>query len=890
MKKALVFILILSISSVLFAQQKFALVIGNARYTGISPLSNPENDANDMEAALRSLGFTVTKVLNGSRVQMETAVVNFRQRLGASANTYGFFFYAGHGIQSNGENYLIPVDANIPSENALRDRAVSLQWILAELNDARNELNIVVLDSCRNSPFSWSRSGTRGLTPVSHAPPGSIVFYATSAGRIAADGDGTGRNGLFTSNLLNSLRIPDLEINEVIRRTGAAVSQASGGTQIPAVYNQFFGTAYLGSSPSPSPSPQPTPVPDGLEYEVVNGRSVTITSYTGDATTLGIPAQIQGLMVTEIGYGAFNSCRSLTSVTIPSSVTSIGDYAFYYCDSLTSVTIPSSVTSIGDLVFSYCMSLTNITVDSRNPAYASIDGVLFDKSIRTIIAYPRKKTARTYTIPSSVTSIGNSAFYFCYNLTSLTIPSSVMYIGDSAFSRCSLTSVTLPSSVTSIGDGVFSCSDLTSVTIPSSVTSIGDRAFAGCSSLTSVTIPSSVTSIGDLAFAGCSSLTSITIPSSVTSIGSAAFAEYGGDKDPLYCSSLTNITVDSRNPAYASIDGVLFDKNIRTIISYPAGKITRTYIISSSVTSIGDWAFSYCSSLTSVTIPTSVTSIGNSAFRYCNSLTSVTIPSSVRSIGERAFSDCSSLTSVTIPSSVRSIGERAFYGCRSLTSITIPSSVNSIGDYAFSFCISLTSVAIPSSVNSIGEEAFLYCSSLISVTIPSSVTSIGDQAFAGCSSLTSITVDNRNPAYASIDGVLFDKNIRIIIAYPAGKITRTYTIPSSVTAIGNGAFMSCSSLTSVTIPSSVRSIGEEAFAYCRSLTSITIPSSVTSIGNGAFEDCRSLTSVTIPSSVTSIGDSAFRSCSSLTSVTLSRRTQVGDYYAFPETARITYRD
>jgi hypothetical protein len=260
MKRTLIFLFILSIGSVLFAQQKIALVIGNSRYTSISVLNNPENDANDMEAALRSLGFTVIKVLNGSRAQMETAMVNFKQRLGASANTYGFFFYAGHGIQSNGENYLIPVDANIPSENALRERAVSLQWVLAELNDAGNELNIVVLDSCRDNPFSWSRSGTRGLTVVSRAPPGSIVFYATSDGRQAADG--TGRNGLFTSNLLNSLRTPDLEVTEVIRQTGAAVLQASGGTQVPATYNQFFGTAYLGSRPTtPTPAPSPTPAP-----------------------------------------------------------------------------------------------------------------------------------------------------------------------------------------------------------------------------------------------------------------------------------------------------------------------------------------------------------------------------------------------------------------------------------------------------------------------------------------------------------------------------------------------------------------------------------------------------------------------------------------------------
>jgi len=260
-----------------------------------------------------------------------------------------------------------------------------------------------------------------------------------------------------------------------------------------------------------------------------------------------------------------------------------------------------------------------------------------------------------------------------------------------------------------------------------------------------------------------------------------------------------------------------------------------------------------------------VTAVGDWAFAG-SILTSITIPSSVMSIGDYALYYCSSLTNVTMPSSITSIGERAFRLCRRLTSITIPSSVTSIGNEAFSFCSGLTSVTIPSSVTSIGDGAFSYCGSLTSVTIPSSVTSIGDLAFYLCNSLTNFTVDSRNPSYASIDGILFDKNIRTIIAYPKGKTARTYTIPSSVTSIGKNAFHDCSSLTNVTIPSSVTSIGERAFYYCSNLTSVTIPPSVTSIGDYAFSNCRSLTSVT-----------------------LSRRTQVGQE-AFPETARITYRD
>jgi len=240
---------------------------------------------------------------------------------------------------------------------------------------------------------------------------------------------------------------------------------------------------------------------DGFEYEVVDGKSVTITRYNGSATTLEIPAQIQGLPVTAIGERAFLDCESLTSITIPSSVTSIGDVAFAYCRSLTSVTIPSSVTSIGYGAFYICLSLTSITVDNRNPSYASIDGVLFDKNILTLISHPAGRNQGTYVIPYLVMFIGDGAFAECRSLTSVTIPSSVTFIGYFAFSNCeSLTSVTIPSSVTFIGDAAFSnCESLTSVTIPSSVTSIGDYAFFDCESLASVTL-SRLTRVGEDVF------------------------------------------------------------------------------------------------------------------------------------------------------------------------------------------------------------------------------------------------------------------------------------------------------------------------------------------------------------------------------------------------------
>ncbi|MCL1812662.1 MAG: SUMF1/EgtB/PvdO family nonheme iron enzyme [Treponema sp.] len=256
LKKALLFWVVLSAVPALWAQQKYALVIGNANYTGISKLNNPVNDANDMEAVLKSLGFTVDKVLNGSTEQMETAIQNLKRRLGGSRNTYGFFFYAGHGVQSNGENYLIPVNAdNILNDTHLRTRTVSLQFILDSFDEARNELNMIVLDACRDNPFSWARSGSRGLSVVGRAPPGSIVMYATSANSTAADG--TGRNGLFSGHLLTNLKAPGLSVFDIFDKTMGDVSRVTNGKQQPELSLRFSGAAstYLGSQPSPTPRP-----------------------------------------------------------------------------------------------------------------------------------------------------------------------------------------------------------------------------------------------------------------------------------------------------------------------------------------------------------------------------------------------------------------------------------------------------------------------------------------------------------------------------------------------------------------------------------------------------------------------------------------------------------
>ena len=241
-----------------------------------------------------------------------------------------------------------------------------------------------------------------------------------------------------------------------------------------------------------------------------------------------------------------------------SGVTSIGEWAFRECSGLTSIELPSGVTSIGEYAFSSCSGLTSINVSVDNIEYTSIDGVLYSKDKTRIVAYPSGKSATSYEILESVTSIGEEAFEGCSGLTSIRLPSGLTSIGDSAFKGCSsLMSINLPSGVTSIGEYAFTnCSSLTSIELPSGLTSIGESAFFGCRGLTSISLPSGLTSIGDYAFYWCSGLTSINLPSGVTSIGDYAFSD---------CSGLTSIEL-------------------------PSG-----------VTSIGRYAFNYCRSLTSIT-------------------------------------------------------------------------------------------------------------------------------------------------------------------------------------------------------------------------------------------------------------------------------------------------
>ncbi len=641
---------------------------------------------------------------------------------------------------------------------------------------------------------------------------------------------------------------------------------------------------------------------DKWVYALTYDKKAAIVKYKGNEKNIKI-AKIDGYAVASIGSGVFKNNKTVTSITLPSTLNGIYKGAFAGTTNLDSISIPDSVTVIGSRAF-------------------------YGSGIKSI----------SFGNGSKLKNIGSGAFERTTQLTSIKLPSGITDIKERTFYCSGIKGVGLPKNLTKIGRLAFAGSKLETVGIPSVVTEIGYGAFKNATSLAKITFASSSTSllIRDEVFYD-TGLNTISIPGNITYIGNLCFAK---------CKNLTSIQVDSTNKKYASLDGVFYNKAYTKLITCPAGK-TGSYTLSDKVIYLGAGAFEG-SMLSELIIPekSKMVSIGYRSFYDCDNLTHVVLPSGVQSIDYYAFAYCDNLEEVDIAADGQMSGiyEGAFYNCSKLSKITIPYKVQEISDYAFYGCSELKTLefAENSKLRGVYDHAFEY-SGLESFVMPADMIEIGDYAFRGaklktftfnkklkeigdyaladsgltettelvipCSvehigkyilrnirSLESLTLpflgDAENCSYgtAAITYTYGNKGINYQWGCELGKLQRISILsgdhldslafknmcmreiylPKSMRTIGSDAFSGCSFMQKIYLPDGITSIGYSAFAWCDDLQSIHIPRSCTVLRENLFDMCSSLKTIVLHKNVSKIAESTFSRCYGLESITVEK--------------------
>ena len=546
--------------------------------------------------------------------------------------------------------------------------------------------------------------------------------------------------------------------------------------------------------------------------------------------------------VENIKYGAFSSCKNLTSLILPNTLKNIYWWAISGCGHMTRLVIPKSVSYIEGNGIRNSKNLTIYCEAESEPYnwsyYWNSDG------------YP---VVWGYSEDSNPDN-----FTFTFNASNYTAEVTG-YTDTSKY-------IAIPKFVINEGEEY-------------TVTSIGEEAFLNNKTIASVTIPSTVTTIKNKAFRHCDSLEYVLIPSSVTTIGDGPFCE---------SNCLTAINLDSRNEHFATVDGVLYSADMKRLIQYPCLKADTLFKVPAQVVSINYGAFSGCPNLTTVVLPDTAATLKGWAVYNCDTLLRLIIPKTVTTIEDDAIRNCNNLTiyceaeskpagwatnwnrdsrpvvwsfSLDILDTTSNPDNFTFYtytdGTAEVTGyngtyskIIIPSkftkdgveyTVTAIDFQAFYNNTTIVSVVIPNTVTSISSDAFRNCENLESVEIPKSVTYIGAGPFSGINKLTEIKVDSNNKDYVAVDGVLYTADMRVLIQYPSNKADTKFTVPYGVETIKSEAFNNCQNLLSLTLPSSTMEIEGWSIGDCSNLRELYIPISVTSIESDAIRSCKNLT-------------------------------------------------
>ncbi len=577
---------------------------------------------------------------------------------------------------------------------------------------------------------------------------------------------------------------------------------------------------------------------DSFEYyETEDG--IIITDSFIYPEMLEIPAEIDGKPV--VGVADLNGYYAVKHLVFPDSVKTIGDYVLRDFDSLETVTFGSDIANLYSEMFLYTYSLNKIVVSEDNPNFCTVDGVLYDKAITCVIAYPICR-GTAYEVPNTVTDISALQDNYYSGLAITFQSGNPNYVTEDGVTyNASKTQIlfcakdktgsyVMPDSVTDIAYGAFAgCSQLTEVILSANVTEIVYATFASCTNLTTIDLPQGLISIHDSAFDNTTSLESVDLPDTLTWIGTNAF----------YGSGLTSLSVPD------SVDFIDCQAFADTAI--------QTLDLGNGIEGIYEYAFSG-TPVTAVTLPNSLSYLGSGVFANCGQLKTLSIGSGLTSIYDNTFSNTA------------------------LESVNIPSNIDYVASDAFAYS-AIKTLTLNEGLERIGDSAFYGCRNLTSVTIPSSVQIILERAFAGCDSLTSLNVAEGNATYHSDGNCIIETDNELLYIGCGGSVIPT---DGTVTRIYNNAFYDCDNLDSITIPNTITEIGYQAFSDCDALQSIIIPDSVETIDAEAFMDCDNLASVVLGDGIIDLGSSVFAYCP-LTDVDLGYAITAISPYAFAYT-------
>ena len=554
-------------------------------------------------------------------------------------------------------------------------------------------------------------------------------------------------------------------------------------------------------------------------YDANIGKDVYLGCDALDSTALLIERLVREEVIKQSPYFHDERNAALMNMTVSDEISTL-KRGFFSSNIIESVSIHKNVNEIEVGAVGDCFLLKEIFVAPQNLWFSSVDGNLYSKDWQTFLRYAPGKENDEFSIPDDVKLIEKESFSYVNALKKIIISKSVNKIAEKAFYHLPNLNeyIVVPENkeFTAIDGNLYDYSGTTLIS------------FAPSNPITSFDVPKNVIKISPYAFCQSKHLRKLVIHKDVSCLEVESILEN---------EFLEEICVDKDNPYFASKDGVLYDKEFKTLIRFPQSKVVDTFILPNSVSNIGRSAFEKCRiNKVLFSNKSSIQVIEANAFRS-SFLTEIEIPHTLEHIDVLSFASCCFLEKVVFEkeSKINAINSFAFHNCRRLKEITLPKSVKLIDSHSFEHCIALEKINIDNIANTlefIGDSAFANCTMLKSISIPSKVNFIGESAFFHCKFLESIV------------------------------------IPSNIEIISNSTFSRCFSLENIVIPTNVKIIGDSSFSYCTSLENITIPKNVTSIGDSAFYYCRTLENVMFEegSRLECIGDSAFNHCLFLRSI------------------------